>query len=145
MSAEMLSRHRSHLVSTHTTVLQHIAEIRQAITAGKSPGGARLTPLPEPLRSRLLAGLDSIASDLGELVSHFAPDWERRATKMEGPAATKMWAAILLRTVEELVEDLEPSRLTRHYGAVREEDADLLRRRTAQVLKAVQEAIHLLE
>jgi hypothetical protein len=141
----MLDRHKSHLVSTYTTVLQHLGEIHQAITAGKSPGGALLTPLPEPLRDQLVDRIDRIAAGLKELVRHFVPEWERIAAETGGLAATKMWTAILLRTVEELVEDLEPEQIGRHYGEVGETDAEVLRQRVEQVLATVREGIDLLD
>jgi hypothetical protein len=140
----MLDRHRSHLVSTYTTVLQHLGEIRQAITAGKSPGGARLTPFPEPLRDQLLDRIDRVAAGLEELVRHFAPEWERTSAETGGLAATKMWTAILLRTVEELVADLEPRRMGKQYGAVGEHAAETLERRVRKVLADIREGIDLL-
>ena len=140
----MLDRHKSHLVSTYTTVLQHLGEIRQAITAGKSPGGARLTPLPEPLRDQLVDRIDRIAAGLEELVRHFVPAWERIAAETGGLAATKMWTAILLRTVEELVEDLEPKRIGKHYGEVGETDAEVLEKRVRHVLADIRDGIDLL-
>jgi hypothetical protein len=140
----MLDRHKSHLVSTYTTVLQHLGEIRQAITAGKSPGGARLTPLPEPLRDQLVDRIDRIAAGLEELVRHFVPAWERTAAETGGLAATKMWTAILLRTVEELVEDLEPKRIGKHYGEVGESDAAVLETRVRHVLADIRDGIDLL-
>jgi len=140
----MLDRHRSHLVSTYTTVLQHLGEIRQAITAGKSPGGALLTPFPEPLRDQLLDRIDRIAAGLEEMVRHFVPEWERSSAQTGGLAATKMWTAILLRTVEELVADLEPKRMEKHYGAVGGHAAETLEQRVREVLADIREGIDLL-
>jgi hypothetical protein len=140
----MLDRHKSHLVSTYTTVLQHLGEIRQAITAGKSPGGARLTPFPEPLRRQLVDCIDHIGSGLKELVRHFVPDWEQTAAETGGLSATKMWTAILLRTVEELVADLEPKRMEKHYGGIDEADAETLHQGVDQVLTTIREGIDLL-
>jgi hypothetical protein len=141
----MLDRHRSHLVSTYTTVLQHLAEIRQAIAPGKSPGGARLTPLPDPLREQLLERLDRIAADLDGLVRRLVPDWERTATEVGGVAATRMWVAILLRTIEELVEDLKPDRIGKHYGAVGAREARVLDETVSEVLAAIRGAVGLLQ
>jgi len=140
----MLDRHRSHLVSTYTTVLQHLGEIRQAITAGKSPGGALLTPLAEPLRDQLVDRIDRIAAGLEELVRHFVPEWDRTAAETGGLAATKMWTSILLRTVEELVEDLRPDRMGKHYGEVGQHEAEVLRGKVQEVLATVREGIDLL-
>jgi len=141
----MLNQHKSHLFSTYTTVLQHLAEIRQVVTAGKSPTGARVKPLPEPLRDKLLALLDSAAADLEEAVRTFVPDFERATTEVGGVAATRMWASILLRTVEELVEDIYPREMSRHYGEIGEEDADLLREKVEPVLANIRNGMELLE
>lgn len=140
----MLDRHKSHLVSTYTTVLHHLGEIRQAVAGGKSPGGAQLTPLPEPLRSRLVERVGRIAADLEQLVHLLVPGWERTAAEPGGISATQMWAAILLRTVQELVEDLDPDRMQRQYGEVTDAEAEVLRQRVRQVLAAIQDAVTLL-
>jgi hypothetical protein len=55
-----------------------------------------------------------------------------------------MWTAILLRTVEELVEDLEPDRMGKHYGAVGEHAAETLEQRVRKVLADIREGIDLL-
>jgi len=141
----MLDHHRSHLVSTYTTVLQHLGEIRQAITAGKSPGGALLTPFPEPLRDQLLDRIDRIAAGIEDLVRHFVPEWERTAAETGGLAATKMWTSILLRTVEELVADLEPKRMGKRYGDVGKSDSEMLRQRIDGVLTTIREGMDLLD
>jgi len=141
----MLNQHKSHLFSTYTTILQHLAEIRQVMTAVKSPAGARVKPLPEPLRDKLLAVLDSAAADLEEVVRTFVPDFERATTEVGGIAATRMWASILLRTVEELVEDIHPKEMGRHYGEIGEEEADLLREKVEPVLARIRKGMKLLE
>jgi len=141
----MLDRHRSHLVSTYTTVLQHLAEIRQAIAAGKSPGGARLSPLPDPLREHLLERLDRIAADLDALVRRLVPNWERTPPEIGGLAQTKMWAAILLRTIEELVGDLKPDRIGKHYGAVGAREARVLDETVTEILAGIRGAVGLLQ
>ncbi len=140
----MLDRHKSHLVSTYTTVLQHLGEIRQAITAGKSPGGALLTPFPESLRAQLLDRIDRVAAGLEDMVRHFAPEWERTSAQTGGLAATKMWTAILLRTVEELVADLEPKRMEKHYGPVGGDAAEALEQSVREVLANIRQGIDLL-
>jgi hypothetical protein len=141
----MLTQHRSHLFSTYTTILQHLAEIRQVVTAGKTPAGARVQPLPEPLRGKLLALLDSAAAGLEEAVKAFVPDFERATTEVGGVAATRMWASILLRTVEELVEDIHPKEMSRHYGEIGEGEAELLREKVEPVLATIRRGMKLLE
>lgn len=141
----MLDQHKSHLLSTYTTILQHLAEIRQVVTAGRSPAGARVKPLAEPLRNKFVALLDSAASDLEEAVRTFVPDFERATTEVGGIAATRMWANVLLRTVEELVEDIHPKEMSRHYSAIGEEEADLLREKVEPVLASIRKGMKLLE
>jgi len=122
----MLQQHRSHLVSTYTTVLQHIDEIRQA-ASGKSPGGGRLVPLPQSEQERLAESLDAIATRLEQIVCCLAGDL-RGATGDSGDiATTRMWINILLRTIGELVGDLHPARMERRYGALEPSEAILLR------------------
>ena len=141
----MLNQHKSHLFSTYATILQHLAEIRQVVTTGKSPAGARVKPLPEPLRDKLLALLDRAAADLEEAVSTFVPDFERATAEVGGVAATRMWASILLRTVEELVENIHPKEMSRHYGEIGKEEASLLREKVEPVLASIRNGMKLLE
>jgi hypothetical protein len=135
----VLDQHQSHLVSTYTTVLQHFQEIRQA-AAGRSPGGGRVTPLPKPAQEALSADLDQIAARLEQIVSSLAPDW-RRSARGGGPGATRMWISVLLRTVEELVEDLLPDRMSKRYGVLAPEEAERLARQAEQVLALLRQTM----
>jgi len=141
----MLNRHRSHIVSTYTTVLQHLADARQMITTGKSPGGGRVAPLPDPLQGEMLARFDAISAALGNLVHAFVPNWESMSGEVGGPAATRMWLSILLRTVDELVRDLCAERMGKHYGAVDAEEAGALGEAVEAVLVAVRDALGTVE
>jgi len=141
----MLDRHRSHIVSTYTTVLQHLADARQIITTGKTPGGGQVAPLPEPLRSEMLGRLDAISAALGSLVCGYVPNWESMSGEVGGPAATRMWLSILLRTVDELVQDIGPERMGKHYGSVGVGEAGALGESAEAVLAAVRDALGTLE
>jgi len=141
----MLSQHKSDLFSTYATVLQHLADIRQVVTEGKTPAGARVKPLPRALRDQLLAALDRAAADLEQAVRTFVPDFDRATTEVGDVAATRMWASILLRTAEELVEDIRPEQMGRHYGAIAQEEAEQLRAKVAPVLADIREGTRLLE
>ena len=140
----VLDQHKSHLVSTYTTVVQHLAEIRQAVSSGKSPGGSELTPLPEPARSKLLSGLSRVAAQLEDMLDSFVPDWRSRR-ESPGLAATRMWANVLLRTAEELIRDLLPSRMSRQYGALEPAECEQLHRQVDSVLASLGEAAFMLE
>ena len=138
----MLDQHRTHLISTYQTVLQHLTDIRELAVTGKTPGGGKVTPLPEPLRGELLAALSEVAARLEEVVRSFAPGHERALAQPGGPAATRMWISILLRTVEELIQDNRPARMARRYGRLTEEETHALEERVQNALAALRTALH---
>jgi hypothetical protein len=123
----MQERHKSHLISTYTTVLQHLSEISSA-AAGKSPGGLTLPALPEAERERLAAGLDAIARQMKDTVEALAGGRESAAPGAASVGATRMWVNVLLRTVEELIRDLSPARTEKRYGAMPPAEAKRLLR-----------------
>jgi hypothetical protein len=137
----MEAQHKSHLVSTYTTVLQHLAEIRQVVTEGKTPTGARVTPLPQAQRERLLEILDELAREVLDIVEAVVPEWQTTSETTGGLAATRMWANVLLGTIEELLEDIGPERISKRYGRLKDADADTIRRRVETALESVREAM----
>ncbi|MFB3880171.1 MAG: hypothetical protein ACE149_02855 [Armatimonadota bacterium] len=139
----MLTRHRSHLYSTCTTALQHLEEVRQAVTAGKSPSGARLSPLPGPARQRLLDALSATATVLEGMMREFAPDESAAQAEPAGASATIMWVNILLRTVEELLSDLSPARTSRRYGALPQAEAQRLQGEVERAVASVRRAMEI--
>jgi hypothetical protein len=140
----MRQQHKTHLVSTYATVLQHLEEVRQAVVAGKSPGGGRLTPLSPPARDPLIDSLDAIAARLEDAVRAFTPDLEDALGRTGGEAATRMWVSILLRTIRELVEDLQPARISRRYGDLSSADSRRLDAGVQQVLSEIDRSLSLL-
>jgi hypothetical protein len=134
-------QHKSHLVSTYTTLLQHVAEIRQVVTEGKTPAGARVTPLPPPQREHLLGILDELASEIRGLVEALLPEWKTASKATGGLAATRMWTNVLLGTIEELLEDIGPDRMGKRYGKLKDADAETIRRRVETALERVREAM----
>jgi hypothetical protein len=134
-------QHKSHLVSTYTTVLQHLSEI-SAAAAGKSPGGAALTPLPEAERDRLAAGLDAVARRLKDTVEALVGDWESAAAGAGTIGATRMWVNVLLRTVEELISDLSPVRTEKRYGAMPPAEARRLLKDVEAIVSLVRRMIN---
>jgi hypothetical protein len=141
----MLAQHRSHVFSTCTTALQHLEEISQAVTVGNSPSGAKLTPLPEPGRQRLLEALDLIRDGLSDMMHSFASEAAAASAEPAGPSATLMWVNILLRTVEELVGDLAPPRMGRRYGSLGRAEAERLQGQVDATITAVHAAMQLSE
>ena len=137
----MLDQHKTHLVSTYTTLLQHLAEIRQVATTGKTPAGGRVVPLPEPVRDRLLGRLDALATEMERLVQSSGVDLRMVDSEIGGLAAARMWINVLLRTVEELIEDLLPSRMGRQYGALGAAEGERLQRHVEKALARLREAM----
>lgn len=132
----MREQHKSHLISTYTTVLQHLSEVSKA-ASGKSPGGEALVPLPQPERERLSAGLDAIAGQLKRVLEGFVGGWDSTATGPGGVGVTRMWVNLLLRTVEELIADLSPTRMERRYGKMPLAEAQRLRADVEALLSLV--------
>jgi hypothetical protein len=139
----MLEQHESHIVSTYTTALQHLAEIRQVVTTGETPAGGRVAPWPEPERERLVASVDAVAAGLEAIVRSFAPHWEDMGRRTGGLAATRMWVSILLRTVEELVEEIRPARMSRRYGALGAADVQRLGGQVEGVISSLRSAMRM--
>lgn len=138
----MLAQHRSHIASTCSTIRQHLEEVRTAISAGKSPGGAALTPLPEATRSGLLDALDRITCELEELAQSFEPE-RGPSVDAGGLGATRMWVSILLRTSEELLEDLLPARMKARYGPLFQSEEVALSEHVTGLLSALKAALDL--
>ena len=137
----MLEQHKSHIVSTCSTVMQHLAEIRQVATTGKTPGGRQAAALPEQLGESLLTKLDAVAAGLEALVKSSAPDRRKTSAESSGTGASLMWVNILLRTVEELIRDLLPDSMSRQYGALSSAEATQLESSVAGVLESLHEAM----
>ena len=141
----MLEQHKSHIVSTCSTVMQHLAEIRQVATTGKTPGGRQAAALPEQLGESLLTKLDAVAAGLEALVKSSAPDRRKTSAESSGTGASLMWVNILLRTVEELIRDLLPDPMGRQYGALSPVEAGRLQSWVGKVLESLHEAMLLTE
>ena len=137
----MLGQHKSHIVSTCSTVMQHLAEIRQVATTGKTPGGTQAAALPEQLRAPLFARLDAVAASLEALVESSAPGQNQARSESSGTGTSLMWVNILLRTVEELIRDLLPDSMSRQYGALSSAEATQLESSVASVLESLHEAM----
>ena len=137
----MLEQHKSHLVSTYTTVMQHLAEIRQVTATGKTPGGSQVAPLPDRLREPLLARLEVVAAKMEDLVESSVPDRDKARLESSGTGAALMWVNILLRSVEELIRGLQPDSMGRQYGALSPQEGSHLQSRTDEVLGSLHEAM----
>jgi hypothetical protein len=141
----VLDQHRSHVGATCATVRQHLEEIRDLVTVGKSPAGGRVAPLPQSLRGPVVALLERVAADLDRVMRLAAPERPPASGDAADGAATRMWASILLRTAEELVADLDPDRMQRRYGKLEPGEAAALNRQMERVLAGLRETIALVD
>jgi hypothetical protein len=140
----MQPRHRSHLLSTQSTIREHLAAIRQVVTTGESPGGGRSAPLPPNQQEPLLAVLDGLEASLEEVVQTLAPQGAGARGEPRDAAGARMWASILLRTVAELIRDLSPEVMGLRYGAADPAAAAALREAVPRLLREVERGLHLL-
>ncbi len=140
----MLAQHKSHIVSTCSTAAQHLDEIRQLATTGKTPGGGHVAPLADQLREPLLAELDVVEAGIDALARSLIPDQGRTGPDTTESGAALMWLSILLRTVEELVRDLSPERVGRCYGALSPAESRRLQSCVDEVLGGLRAAMQLL-
>lgn len=139
----MLEQHKSHLVSTYTTIMQHLAEIQQVAATGKTPSGELASPLQEPLRAALLARLDALDASLAGMIGALVPDWNKARSEGDETGRARMWVNILLRTIEELMQDLLPDNMGRQYGALDSLQVNDLQSRVEDALRLLHEIMQL--
>jgi hypothetical protein len=135
-------QHRAHLLSTRSTIQEHLAAIRKVATTGDSPGGARSEPLPAGQRDELLAVLGRVEASLTALLQGLAPE----AAESEGArdaGGARLWTAILLRTVAELVADLDPEVMERRYGPADPATAAVLREAVPRLCRDLDRALRI--
>jgi hypothetical protein len=137
----MLSRHESHLRSTCQVLLQHLDEARQIITTGKTPGGGRVEPFPEPLRTRLREQLDLASAQIERTARSLSPEQVR----ISDLSAARMWVSILLRTCQDLLGDLRPERMAAQYGEISPEEAEPLREMVNEIAIGISEAVEVMD
>jgi hypothetical protein len=140
----MQPQHRSHLLSTESTIREHLAAIRKVATTGESPGGGRSDPLPAGQEEPLLAALGDVEASLCEVVQALAPERINVKGEQRGAGGARMWASILLRTVADLVGDLDPEVMARRYGAVEPAAAAVLREAVPRLRGDLERALQLL-
>ncbi len=85
---------------------------------GRAPGagGAALTPLPPELWAQLGPPLAHLGAISEAIARRHAPDSLREAAQRQPLSATLRWVALLLRRLEESLEDLDPETVVRKFG-----------------------------
>ena len=116
--ASLSTGHGRHLIATHRALTKQLEEIERAAVQGRSPGagGQSLTPLPPELWEQIGAALQRIEALSQTLAKRNAPEsWQETETRQ--PLATTLhWTSLLLRRLEEPLEDLAPEAITRKFG-----------------------------
>lgn len=124
----MEPRHQRSLMSVYVTLQQLAEEVRAIVSRGVSPAHAagQMAPLPPPERERLEAGLDAVVAEARALVERHAPALLAEHERPRPLSHTRSWVEALLGRIEGQIDDLDPQRLSRKYGALSEEEmADL--------------------
>ena len=141
----MQAQHRSHLISTHSTIREHLAGIRKVVTTGESPGGGRSVPLPVRQREQVLAMLNNLEASLTGMVQLLVPDIAEAEGERQDAGGARMWASILLRTIAELVRDLSPEVMSQRYGTIGPAAAETLREGVPPLLDEIERGLALLQ
>lgn len=114
--------HSLHLLAAHRALSKQLDEIERAAREGRAPGagGQALTPLPPELWAELQPALERIGALSESIARRHAPERMGDADARQSLAATLRWVSLLLRRLEESLEDLDPATITRKFGAFRE-------------------------
>ena len=101
--------------------LRGIAEqVANAATKGLSPSGtgARGVALPAAEFRAVEEALDRSLEAVGGVVEDLAGELAEEHSQMATIGATRAWVAVLLGQALEIIEDLEPARFSRKFGAI---------------------------
>ena len=115
----MKDQHRVHLLATYDTLCKYVADMRAAAVEGRSPSGMGppLMPMSEARNAELMGCLERLLQAAEKAAQRYCAE-ELRGRRRQGPAATRMWVSILLRTLEDVVRDLAPEHLEGKFGAL---------------------------
>jgi hypothetical protein len=124
----MTDGHRRHLFASLLAVEDLVRQMERVGCEGTSPtSGQALTPLDQDHWEALAAPLKRLQEGLVEAVQRFAPERLAERGAAEGRSVTFYWLSFLLRQIEEeIVDDLEPARMERKFGALEEGEREAL-------------------
>jgi|GEM_PF-2401796 len=135
-------KHKNHLISTYLTFHKQFKEVKDTVCNGNPPSrtNTRLTPLPEHIQKAIIAHLDKISFLFDRLAQEYFEEELEKEKKVEPVSATKMWASIQLRQIEEDLSDIHPKNFGRKYGALEPEDQAYLEEIVNQIMQEIIEA-----
>jgi hypothetical protein len=131
----MEPQHQRSLLSIYVTLQQLAEEVRSIAVRGLSPANAagRMTPLPAPEREKLEAELDALMAEARALVERHAPALLLEHERARAVGHTRSWIDVLLGRMGALVDDLDPERLAKKYGALEAPEIEDLASRLASL------------
>lgn len=110
--------HGLHLLAAHRALARQLEEIERTGLLGRAPGsgGQRVTPVPPELWEEVGPALARISAISETIARRHAPDSFHAADSRQSLAGTLRWMSLLLRRLEETLEDLEPESIVRKFG-----------------------------
>ena len=135
-------KHKNHLVSSYLTLQKQIRELRDTICEGCPPtkANASLTPLTKGTQDAIMARMERIDRLFEQLVQLFADDELKKTEAKESVSATKMWASIQLRQLQEYISDIHPDVFERKFGSLDPEEKLQLEKTIDQINQELTEA-----
>ena len=135
-------KHKNHLISTYRTFHNQLKEIKDTICDGYPPSrmNTMLTPLPRDTQNAIITHLEKITNLLDKLAQRYFSQELEKEKKRESVSATKMWASIQLRQIEEDLSDIHPKTFGKKYGALEPEDQVYLEEIVDQIMQEIAEA-----
>lgn len=109
--------HGLHLLAAHRALIRQLEEIERTAVHGRPPGtgGQTLTPLPPELWAQIGPALTHLGALSEDIARRHAPD-AFAADARQPVGVTFRWIALLLRRLEETLEDLDPNLIARKFG-----------------------------
>jgi len=135
-------KHKNHLISTYITFHKQLKEIKDIICNGNAPSGTNtvLTPLSEKMQNAILSRLEKISILFDEIAHKYFSEELQAKLKREPASATRMWASIQLRQMEEDLSDLHPNNFEKKYGSLESEEKDYLEEIIDKIMQEIAEA-----
>lgn len=135
-------KHKNHLISSYVTLQEQLQEVRSTICEGRPPTGnsASLTPLPGDTQSNIIDHLEKVNALFEQLAQRYIAAELQNMKKKQPVSATKMWASIQLRQLQENISDISPEVFERKFGTLDPEERAHIKEVIDQILQELKEA-----
>ena len=135
--------HKNHMISGYVILQEQVQKIRDTICNGLPPTGTRrsLTPLSEDTQNSITVHLDRVTELFEQLAQKYTADeLEEIMNKKESTSATKMWASIQLKQLQESMSTIHPAVFEKKYGPLEPEEREYLKEIIGKILQELEEA-----